>query len=117
MRPSCRAIANGLRVRLEGVQTLGSRGLWLFLVHGTDIGYELPYLVFGNASSPGRHSVRASLHDGVEEIGRLSTIDPFLLNQGRSDGATAIGMASGAVVPVIETLALGDVVGVPMGWI
>src|SRR5947209_929437 len=72
---------------------------WLEIVQRADIGDKLPDLVFGDAGAPGGHAVRPALDDGIEEIRRLISVDPLVLNERRSHASAAVSVAAAAVIP------------------
>src|SRR6185437_15204212 len=107
-------VLESLRAQFDGVGAHRGGGFRFQTIHGPDIRDDLPDLIFGDLATPGRHAIGAAFDNCVEDVGGLASIDPFGFYERRTDSATAVRVAAGAVVPAKKTLAFGYVVRVAM---
>src|SRR5581483_6996093 len=89
-RHSVGPVHESLRIGLDNIAARCSRRSRLLAVHGADEGNNLPDLIGGDSSSPGRHAVGSTLHDGVKQILGFTTVDPFGFDQWRPNAAATM---------------------------
>lgn len=80
--------------------------------HGPHEGDDLPHLLIGNFAAERRHPIRPTLNDVSVDVLRLTSIDPGVVHQRRTNAASTVKVAAGTVVRVVQLLAFGDGIGV-----
>src|ERR1051325_2174834 len=76
------------------------------------IRHQLPDLVRRDFAAKGRHAIGPPFNDGVEDVGRRTTVDPLVVHQRRAYTTPAVGMAARTVQLRKETLAFSNSIGI-----
>src|SRR4051812_3536929 len=79
------------------IGTARQRVDWGVAAHRLHEGDQLPDLFVGNLVSERRHSVRPALDNRLEDVRRLTAVDPPVVHQRWSHPAAAVGMTTAAV--------------------
>src|SRR5581483_7384074 len=100
------------RSRLHGVIAGGSRRLGRIGPDGLYVPGELPDLLRRQSIPEGRHSARTAVPDGDKDGDDVRPVTPPTVQESRTRFASSVGVATVAIEPGVELLALTQVVSV-----
>lgn len=90
----------------------GDGGFRFEPTQGAYVGHQLPDLISRDLTAKGRHAIGATLDDAGENVLGGAAVDPFMVQQWRSDATPAMEMAPYTVEPCIEAFPFGDAISI-----